>query len=139
MVSNIKYIQIKNHIPIIYNCVISVRQKQFNLFLIQSQNTQFSLYFVSQVVIQNERLHKLITLQTDKVSGISDQEPNMSRLVARGPLWRARGESGVIWGQWWPQLCGWGYQGWPRCGPTQPGLINYGHIPHSHMLLGPLW
>ena len=43
-------------------CTIDIGQKQFNLFIIESQNTQLSLYFVSQVIIQNERLHKLITL-----------------------------------------------------------------------------
>ena len=36
--------------------------KQFNLFITESQNTQFSFYFVSQVVIQNERLHNIISL-----------------------------------------------------------------------------
>ena len=64
MVSNIKYMQMKHLNPTLHICAIYVRQKQLNLFVIQSQNTQFSLYFVSQVVIQNERLHKLITLMS---------------------------------------------------------------------------
>ena len=65
MVSTIKCMQINNYIPILYICAIYVWQKQFNLFVIQSQNTQFSFYFVSQGVIQNERLHRLITLMLE--------------------------------------------------------------------------
>ena len=62
MLSNTKCMQTKNCNPILHICAKDVWQKQINLFVIQSQNTQFSLYFVIQVVIQNERLHKLITL-----------------------------------------------------------------------------
>ena len=53
--------QIKNNNPIQNSCAIDVRQKQINVFVIQCQNTEFSLYLVSQVVIQNEHLHKLTT------------------------------------------------------------------------------
>ena len=62
MVSNIKFMQIRNYNPILYICAIDVLQNQLILFVNKSQNTQFSLYFVSQGVIQNERLHKSITL-----------------------------------------------------------------------------
>ena len=62
MVSNLKFRQMKNYYHILHFCAMNVWQKQFNLFVIQRQNTQISLYFVSQAVIQNERLHKLITL-----------------------------------------------------------------------------
>ena len=68
MVSNINYMQMKFFNPILHICAIDVRQRQINLFVIQSQNTQFFLYYVSQVVILNERLHKLFTLRSRKLA-----------------------------------------------------------------------
>ena len=62
MVSNINYMLIINQNTILCICSIDVWQKQFNLFIIQSQNTQFSYYLVISVFIHNESLHKLLTL-----------------------------------------------------------------------------
>ena len=61
MVLNVKFMQMKSCNPTLHIYDLDVSQKKFNLFIIQSQKTQFVLYFVSQVVIQNECLHKLIT------------------------------------------------------------------------------
>ena len=62
MVSNIIFMQIRNYNPIFHICAINYWQKQFNLFIIQSYDTQFTFYLFSQIAIQSELLCKLITL-----------------------------------------------------------------------------